>query len=468
MKVCRNFKALILISSLFFFCLCALDLPVMRNKAFAEEKKTVPKNETIKKDKDKKTEDSSTAKSDGNKKKETASDKKKSKDEKAAAAKNKDKKETEHAENSKKTENKSSEMKDKDKKESRAAENSKKKDKSVTAKKSSKKTKDGKTAAADKTSASEKSAKAPAKTDEITINSTTFKLGGLTLEESSTARSGDKLKKIKELASEVKQSYETTRKTKPKKTNKYSLKLPESYHQVDMRLAQQVMDRVNLKSFSMFRRLYQPYVKTGKLKKIPEPKNKPKDELDGRIKMTVFIVASFINEVIEKYDSGNLSKSHKNFGDWVSEGAHILAYGGTYSMKIPVEKSSKKKKEKSGIISASVAKKLLRALIETESSGTQMKGGKVFTSLNMSTYPNDGSYVIGFMQESVNDFARGVNLFDPEVNIKYTCKKLHKYLVKYGGNIDMMLREYNAGAGNMDCAQAHRYSGKIMSRMNNY
>ena len=423
MKVRINFKALIMILSFIFFCLCALDLAAIRDEAVAGEKTADSKKETIKKDKAKE---------------KTA--------EKSSADKSGDKK-----------------IKD-----SKAAVTSKKKEKAESSGKSAQKTKEDKKSKSDKTSANGKTKKTPENTDEVTINSTTFKLGGLTLEENSRAKSGEKLKKIKELASEVKQSYETTQKTKPKKVHKLALKLPESYNQVDMKLARQVMDRVNLKSLSMFRTLYQPYVKTGKLKKISEPKNKAKDELDGRIKMTVFIVGNFINEVIEKYDSGNLSKSNKNFGDWINEGANILAYGGAYSMKLPVEKSSKKKKEKGGIIPAGVAKKLLRALIETESSGVQMRGGKVNISLNMSTYPNDGSYVIGFMQESVNDFARGVNLFDPEVNIKYTCKKLHKYLVKYDGNIDMMLREYNAGAGNMDCAQAHRYSGKIMSRMNNY
>ncbi|HNY12528.1 MAG TPA: transglycosylase SLT domain-containing protein [Candidatus Wallbacteria bacterium] len=434
MKVCRNFKALIITLSL-FICLCTLDLFSIHYKALAEEKAADSKKETIKNDKKKvkKAQNSSADKSRDKKKKETASNKKQSKD----------------------------------KKDLKPAETSPKK-KTETSGKSPNKSIDDKKSKDDKTSASVKSKNQRESTDEVVINSTRFKLGGLTLEENSEVKSGEKLKKIKELASEIKQSYEKTQKTRPKKTNRYSLKLPQSYNQVDMKLARQVMERVNLKSLSMFRTLYQPYVKTGKLKKISEPKNKSKDELDGRIKMTVFIVGNFINEVIEKYDSGNLSKTHKNFGDWITDGANILAYGGAYSMKLPTGKSSKKKKEKGGVISVSVAKKLLRALIETESSGTQMRGGKVLTSLNMATYPNDGSYVIGFMQESVNDFARGVNLFDPEVNIKYTCKKLHKYLVKYGGNIDKMLREYNAGAGNMDCAQAHRYSGKIMSRMNNY
>lgn len=301
--------------------------------------------------------------------------------------------------------------------------------------------------------------------NEITINSKRFNMaGGITLE------SGSKLENIKKLASELKQSYDETQKKKPKKVNKYAVKLPQSYHEIDMPTASAIMDRVKLKSLGMFKTLYLPHIKTGKLKK-GAPAKKNKDEIDGRTKMALFIVGNFINEVIEKYDTGYLSKSHKDFPRWIDEGSQLLAYGSLYSgKKNKSEKSghTAKSREKNGIIPYTVAKKLLRSLIERESSSVQMSAGRVNISINMSTYPNDGSYVIGFMQESVNDFARGVNLFDPEVNIKYTCKKLHKYLVKYGGNIDKMLRAYNAGENNMDCNQAHTYSSKVMSAMNKY
>lgn len=304
--------------------------------------------------------------------------------------------------------------------------------------------------------------------------------GGLTLEDKKSGNdkkgregvagaSERKIEKIKELASEIKQSYDEQRKAKPKKNNRYLINIPQSYLDVDREVAARIMERVNLKSLSMFKTLYLPHVRVGKIKKSDQ-KSKTKDDLDGRTRMCLFIVGNFVNEVIEKYDTGTITKSNKNFQRWLNEGAQLLAFGSSYSMKLPVEegKSRKKSKEKNGIIPVSTARKLLRALIEVESSATQMKGGKVYTSLNMSTYPRDGSYVIGFMQESVNDFARGVNLFDPEVNIKYTCKKLHKYLVKYNGSTDKMLRAYNAGEGNMDCEQANRYSRKVHGYMGRY
>jgi len=230
------------------------------------------------------------------------------------------------------------------------------------------------------------------------------------------------------------------------------------------------MRRVNLSSLTMFKTLYLPH-----LKKARSVKNKPGlkkraggDTLDERTKMALFIVGSFINEVIEKYDSGNLSKTHKDFGRWINEGANLLAYGTIFPGHSGSRNSAKKSGGKNGVISFNTAKKLLRALIEVESSAVQMKQGRVNISLNMRTYPRDGSYVIGFMQESVDDFARGVNLFDPETNIKYTCKKLHKYLIKYNGNYDKTLRHYNAGQGNMDCEQAHRYSAKVHRFMERY
>jgi len=307
------------------------------------------------------------------------------------------------------------------------------------------------------------------KTDEIIINSKKYKLGGLSLEKKSAAAKKSKIGEIKKLAGEVKKEFEELKKANPRKKNRYSLNLPESYHQVDMKLANEIMRRVNLGSLSMFKTLYLPH-----LKKARSVKNKPvkgsqtDSALDDRTKMALLIVGNFINEAIEKHDSGNLSKTHKNFGKWITDGANLLAYGTIYPAGSESETSSKKSKRKKGIISFSTAKKLLRALIEVESSAVQMRQGRVNISLNMRTYPRDGSYVIGFMQESVDDFAKGVNLFDPEINIKYTCKKLHKYLVKYNGNYDKTLRHYNAGQGNMDCEQAHRYSAKVHSFMERF
>jgi len=294
-----------------------------------------------------------------------------------------------------------------------------------------------------------------------------FKLdGGLTLEDKKSSKPSEK---IRELASELKQSYEKQQKAKNKKPNRYLIDIPKSYLDIDTDIASKIMARVNIKSLSMFKTLYLPHVKVGKIKKAERGATGVKNDLDGRTKMCLFIVGNFVNEVIEKYDTGTITKNHKSFPQWINDGAQLLAFGNIYSMKLPVgEKGAKKGKEKNGIIPLSVARKLLRALIEVESSATQMKGGKVYTSINMSTYPREGSYVIGFMQESVDDFARGVNLFDPEVNVKYTCRKLHKLLVKYGGSMDKMLRAYNAGEGNMDCAQGHRYSEKVLSRMSHY
>jgi hypothetical protein len=308
-------------------------------------------------------------------------------------------------------------------------------------------------------------------TDEILINSKKYKVGGISLEKSKTAVKKSKINEIKKLAADVKKDFEEHKKANPRKKNRYSIDLPVSYHNIDMKLASEIMRRVNLSSLSMFKTLYLPH-----LKKAHSVKNKSGlknqtggDSLDDRTKMALFIVGSFINEVIEKYDSGNLSKTHKDFGRWINEGANILAYGTIFPGDSGARKSSKKSGGgRNGVISFGTAKKLLRALIEVESSAVQMKQGRVNISLNMRTYPRDGSYVIGFMQESVDDFARGVNLFDPETNIKHTCKKLHKYLVKYDGNYDKVLRHYNAGQGNMDCGQAHRYSAKVHRFMERY
>ncbi|HOT75203.1 MAG TPA: transglycosylase SLT domain-containing protein [Candidatus Wallbacteria bacterium] len=300
------------------------------------------------------------------------------------------------------------------------------------------------------------------KTDEIIINSKKYKLGGLSLEKKGAAPKKSKIGEIKKLAGEVKKEFEELKKANPRKKNRYSLNLPESYHQVDMKLANEIMRRVNLSSLSMFKTLYLPHLKKARSVKNKSVKGAHADSaLDDRTKMALLIVGNFINEAIEKHDSGNLSKTHKNFGKWITDGANLLAYGTIYPAESEAEASSKKHKRKKGIISFSTAKKLLRALIEVESSAVQMRQGRVNISLNMRTYPRDGSYVIGFMQESVDDFAKGVNLFDPEINIKYTCKKLHKYLLKYNGNYDKTLRHYNAGQGNMDCEQAHRYSAKV-------
>ncbi len=319
-------------------------------------------------------------------------------------------------------------------------------------------------------------------TDEIIINSKKYKVGGISLEKSNNAEKSNtvekidaavkksKINEIKKLAADVKKDFEEHKKANPRKKNKYSINLPESHHGIDMKLALEIMRRVNLSSLTMFKTLYIPHLKKARsVKNKTGSKNREGgDSLDERTKMALFIVGSFINEVIEKYDSGNLSKTHKDFGRWINEGANLLAYGTIFPGHSDPQIPSKKSGGKKGVISFNTAKKLLRALIEVESSAVQMKQGRVNISLNMRTYPRDGSYVIGFMQESVDDFARGVNLFDPETNIKYTCKKLHKYLVKYNGNYDKTLRHYNAGQGNMDCAQAHRYSAKVHRFMERY
>ena len=306
-------------------------------------------------------------------------------------------------------------------------------------------------------------------TDEILINSKKYKVGGISLEKKIPVKKS-KINEIKKLAADVKKDFEEHKKVSRRKKNRYSIELPDSYHNIDTKLAFEIMRRVNLSSLAMFKTLYLPH-----LKKARSVKNRTAlkeraggDALDERTKMALFIVGSFINEVIEKYNSGNLSKTYKDFGRWVNEGANILAYGTIFPGDSGARKSTKKSGGRNGVISFETAKKLLRALIEVESSAVQMKHGRANISLNMRTYPRDGSYVIGFMQESVDDFARGVNLFDPEINIKYTCKKLHKYLVKYNGNYDKMLRHYNAGQGNMDCEQAHRYSAKVHKFMERY
>ena len=307
-------------------------------------------------------------------------------------------------------------------------------------------------------------------TDEIIINSKKYKVGGLSLEKKTAGPKKSKIDEIKKLAADVKKEFEEQKKANPRKKNRYSLALPESYHNVDMKLASEILRRVNLSSLSMFKTLYLPHLKKARSvknkTKTPAGKGSAESALDDRTKMALLIVGNFINEAIEKHGSGNLSKTHKDFGKWINDGANLLAYGTIYPTIDELEHS--KKKNKKGIISFATAKKFLRALIEVESSAVQMRNGKVNISLNMRTYPRDGSYVIGFMQESVDDFARGVNLFDPETNIRYTCKKLHKYLLKYNGNYDKTLRHYNAGQGNMDCEQAHRYSAKVHRFMDRY
>ncbi len=307
-------------------------------------------------------------------------------------------------------------------------------------------------------------------TDEIIINSKKYKVGGLSLEKKTAGPKKSKIDEIKKLAADVKKNFEEQKKANPRKKNKYSLALPESYHNVDMKLAAEIMRRVNLSSLSMFKTLYLPHLKKARSvknkTKTMAAKNSAEAALDDRTKMALLIVGNFINEAIERHDSGNLSKTHKNFGKWINDGANLLAYGTVYPAIN--EPGHSKTKGKKGIISFATAKKFLRALIEVESSAVQMRNGKVNISLNMRTYPRDGSYVIGFMQESVDDFAKGVNLFDPETNIRYTCKKLHKYLLKYNGNYDKTLRHYNAGQGNMDCEQAHRYSAKVHRFMEKY
>ena len=307
-------------------------------------------------------------------------------------------------------------------------------------------------------------------TDEIMINSKKYKVGGISLEKSNAAVKKSKINEIKKLAADVKKDFEDNKKINHRKKNRYSINLPESYHNIDMKLASEIMRRVNLSSLTMFKTLYLPHLKKARSVKNKSGLKKQAggDSLDERTKMAFFLVGSFINEVIEKYDSGNLSKTHKDFGRWINEGANLLAYGTIFPGHSGSQNSAKKSGGKKGVISFNTAKKLLRALIEVESSAVQMKQGRVNISLNMRTYPRDGSYVIGFMQESVDDFARGVNLFDPETNIKYTCKKLHKYLIKYNGNYDKTLRHYNAGQGNMDCEQAHRYSAKVHRFMERY
>gem|GEM_PF-6249334 len=312
--------------------------------------------------------------------------------------------------------------------------------------------------------------KTVASTDEVVIDSMRFKVGGITLENNSSIKKESKIKDIEKLVAEVKKDYNEIQKTKPKKKNKYCLKIPASYHDIDMKLAREIMRRVHLSSLSMFKTLYLPHLKKARrVKKAGLKSSSENAELDERTKMAFFIVGNFINEVIEKYNSGNLSRHHKDFQRWINEGANLVAFGTIFPADIGSDQAGgKKKKNKKGVITFTQAKKLLRALIEVESSAVQMSAGCVNISLNMRTYPRDGSYVIGFMQESVDDFSSGINLFDPEVNIKYTCKKLHKYLLRYGGNIDKMLRHYNAGPGNMDCDQAYRYSAKVHNFMQRY